>query len=448
MKEITNRNYLLMLLLAILASNQVDRVALGLLLQDIKVDLALTDIQLGILTGIAFALFYSVMGVPMARWADRGDRIAIISITTAIWSVAVALCGMATTFVQLVGIRIGVAIGEAGCIPPAHSLIADHFTQAERPRAVSRYLLGAPLSVLIGYFLAGWLSEWWGWRATFVVLGLPGLGLAALAWASLRDPRRHVIGRDSCASTRSDKQSSSTQEYRLSAVFSILWGNRTFRHLLISYSVISFFGYGLGQWQPAFFIRSYGMQPGELGTWFAVIYGAGGILGMYWGGELASRYAAKDECFQLKVMAVAYSFFGVVSACIYVSSNRHVAFGLMTLSAIGGSVAIGPLFAAIQTLVPERMRAVSIALIYLFANLIGMGLGPLAAGILSDVFRPALGNDSLRFALLALCPGYFWGAWHVWRASRTVTQDLQVLQVPQDALEGRATVAEPSNSIG
>src|SRR5688500_12783235 len=180
------RNYLLALLTTILAFNYIDRLALGLLLEDIKADLALTDTQLGFLTGIAFALFYAVMGIPIARWADRGNRVTIISLTTALWSVAVALCGAAGSFVQLLVIRAGVAVGEAGCHPPALSLIADYFTRAERPRAVARYMLGWPLALLIGYFAAGWLNEFWGWRATFVILGLPGLVLAALARFTLK----------------------------------------------------------------------------------------------------------------------------------------------------------------------------------------------------------------------------------------------------------------------
>src|SRR5687768_16882052 len=180
--------YLLVLLLVICAFNYIDRLALGLVLQDIKVDLSLTDTQLGLLSGIAFALFYSIMGIPIARWADRGNRVAIITFTTALWSAAVALCGVASNFVQLLLIRIGVAVGEAGCTPPAHSLIADYFTRAERPRAVAIYMLGGQLSV-VGYLWAGWLNELYGWRVTFMLLGLPGLGLAALAWLTLREPR-------------------------------------------------------------------------------------------------------------------------------------------------------------------------------------------------------------------------------------------------------------------
>jgi MFS transporter, Spinster family, sphingosine-1-phosphate transporter len=297
-------------------------------------------------------------------------------------------------------------------------LLADHFARAERPRAVALYMLGAPLSVVVGYFAAGWLNELFGWRAMFVMLGLPGLALAALAAFTLREPR--------CASGRTAMALAPRAQPSLGEVCRVLWRNATFRHLLLCFSVMSFFGYGIMQWQPAFFIRSYGLQTGELGTWFAMANGLGALLGTYCGGELASRHGAHNERLQLKAMAVAYAGFGVITALIYVAPNAYLAFGLMGIGAAGAAAANGPLFATIQTLVPERMRAMSIALIYLFANLIGMGLGPLAAGALSDALRPAFADESLRYALLALCPGYLWAGWHVWRASRTVTRDLEI----------------------
>jgi MFS family permease len=422
------KNYLLSVLMVVLAFNYVDRLALGLVLQNIKADLALTDTQLGLLGGIAFALFYSLMGVPIARWADRGNRVTIISITTLLWSTAVVLCGAAGTFLQLLLIRVGVAVGEAGCIPPAHSLIADYFGRVERPRAVARYMLGGPLSVVIGYFVAGWLNEFYGWRATFMLLGLPGLGLAALTRFTLREPRRI----EPTLERRDGYVTPASEQPTLKEVFTTLSTNSTFRHLLFCFSVLSFFGNGIGQWQPAFFIRSYGLQTGQLGTWFAVIYGLGGLIGICLGGEWASRYAAGNERLQLKVMALACSGLGVVSICIYLSPDRHLAFGLTSLAAVGGATITAPLFAMIQTLVPQRMRAMAIAVIYLLANLVGLGLGPLAAGILSDALRPLLGEESLRYALLALCPGYLWSAWHLWMANRTVTKDIEGIRLKHD----------------
>jgi len=204
---------------------------------------------------------------------------------------------------------------------------------------------------------------------------------------------------------------------------------------------MTFFGTGILQWQPAFLIRSYGLKTGELDTWFAVIYGLGGMLGTYCGGELASRLAMNNERLQLKAMAALYSAFAALSAFIYIAPNYYWALGLMALAAIAGATTNGPLFAIIQTLVPDRMRAVAVATIYLFANLVGVGLGPLVAGALSDGLRPLVGEESLRYALLALCPGYLWGGWHLWQASKTVSRDLHAVLDAQ--LEATA-----SNALG
>jgi MFS transporter, Spinster family, sphingosine-1-phosphate transporter len=418
MRRVDNKNYLITVLTAILVCNYLDRVVLGVVLQDLKIDLGLSDTQLGFLSGMAFALFYSLMGVPIARWADRGNRVAIISVTAVLWSIAVILCGFAESFVQLMLIRVVVAVGEAGCTPPAFSLMADYFSRAERPRAAALYGLGGPLSALLGFFLAGWLAEFYGWRMTFMLLGPPGLLLAVLAWFTLREPRHR--SRDTVAPRALEPPS----EPSVREVCITLWANITFRHLLLCLAVMFFFNYGILQWLPTFFIRSYSLSTGAVGTWLAVIVGLGGMLGSYLGGELATRYAPQNERVQLGVMAFAIAGSGILSSIAYIAPTQYVAFGLMAAFFIGLTSVNGPLFATIQTLVPERMRAVAFALVYLFANLIGMGLGPLAAGALSDALRPWAGEESLRYALLLLGPGYFWGAWHAWRASKTVAHDL------------------------
>jgi MFS family permease len=432
MKQKAYKHYLLVVLFLIQTSNYADGVSLGLVLQSIKDDLGLVDAQLGVLTGIAFALFYSVMGIPIARWADRGNRVTILALSAALWSVMVALCGMAASFLQLLLIRVGVAVGEAGCTPPAHSLIPDYFARSERPRAVAMYMLAGPMSTFVGYSLAGWVNEFYGWRVTFMVLGLPGLLLAVLAWLTLREPRRGgtkaglakelAAGREAAEAGAALRASRST----VGQVCATLWANTTFRYLLLSFSVMFFFSTGMSQWQPAFFIRSFGLRTGAIGTWLALIYGLGGVFGTYAGGALAVRHAANNESLQLKGMSVVLGIFCVASAAEFLAPNEYAAFAAMSVGAVGGAAISGPLFATIQTLVPERMRAMAIALIYLFANLIGTGLGPLAVGGMSDALRPALGDESLRYALLMLCPGYLLGAWFLWRASRSVSKDLLV----------------------
>jgi MFS transporter, Spinster family, sphingosine-1-phosphate transporter len=415
MKENIYKKYLLTILLVVLAFNFVDRLALGLVMQDIKSDLNLSDTQLGLLTGFAFAVFYSVMGIPIARWADRGNRVTIIALTTALWSVMVALCGAATSFVHLLLIRIGIAVGEAGAVPPAHSLIADHFERAERPRAMGIYMLGIPLSAFIGYFGAGWLNELFGWRMMFVILGLPGVLLAALACFTLREPRR----------TRTVPVEM-TQQPSMKEVFVTLWAIPTFRHMLLVFSVLFFFNTGITQWLPTFFIRSHGFETGQLGIWFTLAFGVSGFIGIYSGGAIASRYLPNNERLQLKVVAILFLAMLIVRPISFLVPSALWAFALMVPAAFVVYIADGPLFAIVQSLVPDRMRAMSIALIYLCANLIGLGLGPLVVGALSDAYRPWAGEDSLRYALVTLCPGYLWVIWQLWRASDTVTHDLDV----------------------
>lgn len=420
MPKIEYKSYLLIVLTMILTFNSLDRIAMALVFDDIKADLQLSDTQLGLLGGIAFALFYAVMGIPIARWADRGNRVTIITATAIAWSVAVALCGVVGSFIELLLIRIIVAVGEAGCTPPANSLIAEYFTRSERPRAAAIYGLGGPVACVVGYFLAGWLSDLYGWRGMFMVLGAPGLGLAALAWFTLREPRRSKCPLRSASPSPHPRVPSQPS---LMEVCATLWSIPTFRNVLFCLSVLSFFMWGLFQWQPTYIMRTFSLSSAQTGNWFALSYGCGGILGSYLGGALASRYAAQDESLQLRVLTLTMAVAGVLSFCIYLAPTYESAFALTGMYLLATMMANGPVFAMIQTLTPEHMRATSIALVYLFINLIGMGLGPLAAGVLSDAYRPLVGDESLRYALLTLTPGFVWVAWYPWRASKTALRD-------------------------
>jgi MFS family permease len=226
----------------------------------------------------------------------------------------------------------------------------------------------------------------------------------------------------------------------------VLWTTATFRHLLFYYSLVALFAGAAGQWQAAFFMRSYGLKSGALGTWLGVVSGLGGMLGMYSGGAWASRYAANNERLQFRVAVVVYPLFAVACTSVYLAPNYYLAFGFMALAAIVGNSISAPVLAAIQTVVQPRMRAVSMALILLFTSLIGSGLGPLITGLLSDAFRPFFGEESLRYALLALCPACLWPAWHLWQASRSVTRDLvAVAQVPDPFVQVSVVVNASSN---
>lgn len=424
MQATAYRRYLLLILTLIALFNYVDRIALGILMEDIKSDLDLTDTQLGLLTGVAFALFYSVMGVPIARWADRGDRVKIIAVTTLLWSVAVTLCAGARSFAQLLIVRVFVAVGEAGCLPPSFSLLADHYERAERPRAVAIYTLAGTLSAVVGYLVAGWLNELYGWRVTFALMGVPGAILGVVALLTLTDPRKRT------AQTQPAHRPPAAPSMR--QVFLVLWSNVTFRRLLIGIAVLFFFNFGIGQWMPTYLIRSFGLRTGEIGSWLALVHSVSGLAGAYLGGELSSRFASNNERLQLIGAAVAMTISCGLLVAVCLASRQWVAFVLLGFSGVASSGVNAPLFATIQTLVPGPMRAVALALVFLCANLIGMGFGPLASGMLSDALRPIWGEESLRYSLLTLVPGFLLVAWCVHRASKTVMADVMTARAIHD----------------
>jgi len=405
-------------LAVIAAFNNADGMALGLVLQSVKATYRVSDTQLGLMTGIAFSLFYSVLGVPIGRWADRGNRVAIIAASVAVRSAMVMLMGSARSFGQLLLIRVGVAAGEAGFFPPALSLLADGFNQAERPQAVGKVFAGGALSAVIGYFVGGWLNRRYGWQTMFLLLGMSGPILIGLVLLTLHEPRS-AGGRNAYEGGAKPEASCPP----VAEVARVLWRNKTLRHLVTAICISSFFGAGTVQWQPAFFIRSHGADTVKLSVWFSLMFGPGAAAAMYCGGILASRFAPRNERLQLKVMAALNGAFGLISAGAYLSSNQGTALTFVGIATVGVLLQGGPLYAVIQTIVPETMLATTVSIVFLISNLVGTGLGPLAVGSLSDAMRPWLGNESLRFALLATCPGFMWCAWHLARAALTVRGD-------------------------
>ena len=436
--SLSYRSYMLAILTIIFAFNFIDRHALGIAFEDIKADLDLSDTQLGLLSGIAFAFFYALMGLPLARWADRGDRIVIVALTTGLWSLAVGLSGAATTFALLLLIRIGVAVGEAGCHPTGQSLIADFFNRSERPRATAIYMMGGPISLVVGYFVAGWLNELVGWRMMFVILALPGFVLVPLALFTLREPRR-ALARNNKANATPPQASPS-----FNATLQTLWEIRTFRTLLMGYALLQFFSYGILQWQPAFFMRSHGLSPGELGTYLAVVYGTFGVTGTYLGGELATRFAANDEGRQLTIAAAGFVAVGAAKIGAFNVADQWLALFLFAVGVFGTGLAATPIFSVLQTLVPPSMRATAVAIVSLAANLIGIGLGPLGAGMLSDLLRPEWGEQSLRYALTILCVGFVPACFLLWQSGRSIGHDLARLNPDYAPVAHGCDPAEPT----
>jgi predicted MFS family arabinose efflux permease len=407
------RRYVLGALTLVLTLNYLDRCLVLLLLQPIKIDLHLSDTQLGFLTGIAFGLFYATLGVPIARRADRGNRVHLTSLAIGLWGLTVMACVRVQSFAQLACARIAAAVGEAGCMPPTYSLLGDYFPgAAERPRAMAVYWLASPLSALIGFIAGGKLSELYGWRAAFLILGIPGIVTAALIWLTVGEPRA------------SRPPPSRLEEPSLHDVLRLLWGQDSSRHLCIALVLLLTMAYGLAPWYAAFMMRSHSMTVAEVGFWFGLIFGVSGIAGTLLGGYLAGGRFANEERKQMRLCAVTVAALSPCFMLFLLVPGTNASLASLVPLLVIFNVFLGPTFSLLQRLVPERMRATVLAVVMLLANLIGMGLGPQAVGFLSDRLRPALGSDSLRFAMLAVSLVALWAGFHYWAVGRTVERDL------------------------
>jgi len=420
------RRYVLAILLGVYAYNFLDRQVIAVALEAIKHDLALSDTQLGTLTGAAFAVFYSIVGLPIARWADKGNRPYIIALALALLSVTVALCSVVTSFMQLMLIRVGVGSGEAGIVPPAHSLIASYFSRSERLRAMSIFLLGGPHSMAVGYLAGGWITQWFGWRMAFLSIALPGIILTGVVRLSIREPRLAQAQLPTGVQQVAAAAESGGSPVRV--VVRTLCSQATFRTLLIAFVLDGLCGNGLLQWLPVFFIRVHHMATGELGTWLALNWGVGNALGTFAGGYLTRATTADPEQRQLQLMTLIAAVYVPINICALVLPDHRVALAFLFLGALVNALATAPAYALVQSLVPEHMRATAVAVLFLLSNLIGLGLGPIFVGALSDGLSSHYGVDALRIALLACTPGYFLVALSYWRASQTVIRDLAAVE--------------------
>lgn len=414
----TYKRYALAAMTAIYTLNFVDRGLMMLLLQPIKEDLQLSDTQLGFLTGIAFGLFYAVAGIPIARWADRGNRVTIASAAIGLWGLTVMSCLMVSSFIHLIVARIAAAVGEAGCKPPTYSLVGDYFPEpAERTRAMAVYWAASPLSSLISFIGGGWLNELYGWRTAFFLMGIPGLALAVLAKLTISEPRVQI-------GTRRVVERSLPP---LRVVLSTLWTQRSCRHLTCAIILLWTMGLGLGPWYVAFMIRSHGMGTGDLGVWLGVIFGFGGIAGVLLGGYVAARWFADNERGQMRITAVSIALLVPCFVAFLTVPEKHQALIALIPLVVVFNLFFAPTYALLQRLVADEMRATTLAVVMLLANLIGMGLGPQIVGILSDALRPMMAADSLRYAMLLVSLVAIFAAYHFWRVGRTVKEDLHLM---------------------
>jgi MFS transporter, Spinster family, sphingosine-1-phosphate transporter len=406
----------LWVLLIVYVFNFLDRQIVNILAEPISRDLGLSDTQIGLMTGIAFAAFYTFLGIPIARYADspKTNRVGLISASLVVWSAMTALCGLAQNFVQLLLARIGVGVGEAGCTPAAHSLIADLAPPEKRASAISFYSLGIPIGTLLGLLLGGLIADSYGWRVAFFVAGLPGVLMAVIVMVLLRDPR--LSGAITAAQA---KPQISTSE----ALQEII-GSRAFIFMAIGGAAAAFLSYGKATWTTIFFQRTHEMSPGEVGFWFGIGGGIAGIIGTYAGGWFADTYGKENRRHVLTAPAIGMLVAIPVAIAGYWAEQWRLSLLLIMVPTALNALYIGPAYSCAQGLVPLRARAMAAAVLLFAQNLIGLGLGPLFFGILSDMFKPIAGPDSVRWVLygaasLGVIPSFFF-----WRASLRLNDEL------------------------
>lgn len=415
------RTYALGLLTAVYVLNFVDRQIVVILQESIRVDLGLMDWQLGLLSGFAFAIFYCTLGIPIARAADRGNRSTIIAISIAVWSAMTAVCGLAQAFWQLLLARIGVGVGEAGCSPPAHSIISDLYPPHQRSTALSVYNMGIYVGVFIGYLAGGWLDQVLGWRIAFLAVGLPGILIALLVKATLREPPRGMSERIPGSAEAAPPIAPET----LQVVFLELWNRRSFRHLSVAAGLHAFVGYGAGNWMPPFLARAHGMESGEISTWLGPIAAVCGAGGAFLGGWLTDRYGIKDARWYIWIPAGAIVLSVPLQLFVYSYGDPTVALLVYTLPVVLGAMYLGPMLAMVHGMVQPRVRAFASSILFFVLNLIGLGLGPLVTGIISDVLAVPLGiAEGLRWALIIVTLANVWCVIHYLLGARTLKDDL------------------------
>ena len=406
--EITDRQrrYTLFMLVLVFTSSHVDRQIMGILGQPIKESLLISDTQLGLLTGIMFAVFYATLGMPMAMWADRNNRRNLISFSVFLWSLMPALCAAATNFMQLLLLRIGVGVGEAGSNPPSHSMIADLYPPEKRSTAMAIFGTGINWGILIGFLVGGWINEWYGWRTAFVVVGLPGILLALLVRYTVKEPPRGY--------SESLKQEVAAPGFW--EVVGFIWRSSVLRHIVAAGALVSFAGYASVIWVPIYLVRIHGMGTGEVGSYLALLIGVGGAIGIYLGGRIADFMSARrGEQWLPWVVALSSLISLPMLYLTFMAPTPMTAIAAYVLPAMLGTLYVAPGFALIQNSTPLEMRSVAAAINLFITNIVGLGLGPFTVGFFSDFFSQSYGEDGLRWGLATTIIILLWGVFHYWR---------------------------------
>jgi len=408
--------YVLGLLFAAYTLSFLDRQILSILFQPIKLEMDLSDTQLGLLGGIALALFYATLGLPLAMLADRSNRVRIVTGSLVVFSTMTAACGVAQNFWQLFLARIGVGVGEAGVNPSSHSIIADIFPHERRSTAMGVLATGANVGQLLGLVIGGVLSTYYGWRVAIVAVGLPGLLLAVVFRLTVTEPQRGA----------SEGRAASGSAPPLKESLLYMWRNQAMRHLIIGSMLKGTAGYGVGSWLPSLFIRSHGLTGAQVGLLLGLLSGILGGTGALLGGYLNDRLSKREAGNGLAFIALATAGVYPLAVGAYLSGDLRLAVALILIPVFVNNMFLAPSLALVQSLARVRMRAVASAVKMLTLNLVGLGLGPFAVGFFSDSLQSSFGERSLGIAMSIVASSGVWGALHFYISSRHMEAGLQM----------------------
>ena len=399
----------LLLLTLVGTVNFVDRQIVSVLAESIKADLRLTDTQLGLLTGLSFALFYSILGVPAAMFADRTHRIRLVSVACVMWSLFTGLCGLATNFVHLAVARFGVGVGEAGGNAPSLSVISDYYPPQKRAAAIGLFNLGGPIGIFLGASVGGWVGAHYGWRTAFFGLAAVGVLVAALLVASVREPVRGSH----------DVIKGETMSLRETAAY--FFSHTALRTLLLACGLAAFVNYGLLNWIPAYLMRVQHMPLTELARWFGPAAGLSMGLGIWGGGALVSWASKRSERAFAYIPGVSLLLVAPTLALALTASTWQASLALLMIPMVCFTMYIAPALALVQNHAPPQARATATSLLLLAFNILGLGLGPLCVGLLSDMFARSHAEQPLRMAIMCLVPVAVIGALAYYVLSRALS---------------------------
>ena len=421
------QKYIIFLLLTVYMFNYIDRQIIAILSPLIKDDLGLSDTQLGLLKGVAFALFYAVFGFPIAKWADKGNRAGIISLAVAFWSGMTVLCGMSNNFVQLLLARMGVGVGEAGCSPPAHSLISDYFPREQRATVLGLYSLGISFGSLFGILLGGLIADKFGWRWAFIIVGTPGLLLGIIVKLTLKEPERGATEEPEVRAAMLRAKDSGTVKSTPSfkEALGVMWKIKSYRILALSAGLTAFCGYALGLWIVDFLVRTHELSYSQLTLPLALSIGIGGAVGTICGGFITDFFGKNDDAAYFTIPAYGHLISVPLFLVALWTGTPSICFGVFFFVFLLHTSVAGPYYGLVQNLAPLHLRAFGAALFFFVLSILGVGLGPFVIGIFSDLLAPALGEaNALRWSLTALAPIWVLASFIMLWGRKTLKADL------------------------